>query len=77
MYRVGRRICCVCLAFAACVTCQAVGAGDELSYAIEYATYLGGSQWDQAREVIPASDGSVLIGAQTSSADMPIESPRS
>ena len=38
---------------------------------IAYATYLGGSMWDQAREVIPYPDGSVLIGAQTSSADIP------
>ncbi len=71
MYRIGLRISCSCFVFAACVPCQSVGAGDELNYAIEYATYLGGSQWDQAREVIPASDGSVLVGAQTSSADMP------
>ena len=71
MYRVSRRIYCLCFVFSAGVPCQSVGAGDELDYAIKYATYLGGSQWDQAREVIPASDGSVLVGAQTSSADMP------
>lgn len=41
-------------------------------YRIEYATYLGGPQWDQAREVIPYPDGSVMIGAQTCSDNMPV-----
>ena len=40
-------------------------------YRIAYATYLGGSAWDQAREVIPYPDGSVLVGAQVCSSDMP------
>lgn len=40
-------------------------------YDIAYATYLGGSMWDQGREVIPYPDGTVLIGAQTSSEDIP------
>jgi hypothetical protein len=40
-------------------------------YEIAYATYLGGSAWDQAREVILYPDGSVLVGAQTSSNDIP------
>jgi hypothetical protein len=40
-------------------------------YDVAYATYLGGSMWDQAREVIPYPDGSVLVAAQTSSADIP------
>jgi len=40
-------------------------------FEIAYSTYLGGSQWDQAREAIPYADGSVLIGAQTSSSDIP------
>jgi hypothetical protein len=40
-------------------------------YEIAYATYLGGSSWDQAREIILYPDGSVLVGAQTSSNDIP------
>ena len=40
-------------------------------YRIAYATYLGGSQWDQAREVIVYPDGSVLVGAQAVSDEMP------
>jgi len=39
-------------------------------YRIEYATYLGGAEFDQAREVIIGPDGSVLVGAQTNSSDM-------
>lgn len=53
------------------VLCQHARAVDGLRYEIAYASYLGGEQWDQAREVIPYPDGSVLIGAQTSSSDMP------
>jgi hypothetical protein len=46
-------------------------AQERFRYELGYATYLGGSRWDQAREVLPAADGSVLVGAQTNSADMP------
>jgi hypothetical protein len=49
-----------------------VHAGDAGPYRMAYSTYLGGDQWDQAREVIPTEDGSVLIGAQTNSRGMPI-----
>ena len=38
---------------------------------LEWSTYLGGSGSDQAREVILCPDGSLLVGAQTASADMP------
>ena len=40
-------------------------------YEIAYATYLGGDQWDQAREIILCPDGTVLIGGMTSSSNMP------
>ena len=40
-------------------------------YTIAYATYLGGDQWDQAREIIPYPDGTVLVGGMTSSSNMP------
>ena len=40
-------------------------------YRLAYATLLGGSAWDQAREVIVEPQGSLLIGAQSSSSDMP------
>jgi hypothetical protein len=40
-------------------------------YKIAYATYLGGDQWDQAREIIPYPDGTVLVGGMTSSSNMP------
>ncbi len=31
-------------------------------YEIAYATFFGGSAWDQAREAIVYPDGSVLVG---------------
>lgn len=40
-------------------------------YKIEYATYFGGSGWDQAREIIVYPDGSVLVGAQVCSPGLP------
>lgn len=40
-------------------------------YEIAYATYLGGSAWDQAREIIPCADGTVLVGGMTASSNMP------
>jgi len=40
-------------------------------YKIAYATYLGGDRWDQAREIIPYPDGTVLVGGMTSSSNMP------
>jgi len=45
---------------------------DVYRYRIAYATYVGGSGDEQLREVIPAADGSVLVGGQTSSPDLPV-----
>ena len=42
----------------------------ENRYKIAYATYLGGDQWDQAREIIPYPNGTVLVGGMTSSSNM-------
>jgi hypothetical protein len=39
-------------------------------YQIAYATYFGGNQWDQAREIIPYPDGTVLVGGMTSSSNI-------
>jgi hypothetical protein len=41
-------------------------------YRIEYSTYLGSPEIEQAREVIPYPDGKALIGAQTRSKGMPV-----
>lgn len=46
--------------------------GAELRYKMAYGTYLGGARWEQAREVIPYPDGSVLVGAFTASEGMPV-----
>lgn len=43
----------------------------QFQFKFSFATYLGGSEYEQAREVILYPDGSVLIGAQTMSSDMP------
>ena len=41
-------------------------------YKIAYATYFGGSGAEDAREVIVYPDGSVLVGGQTNSPDLPV-----
>ena len=67
-----RLICWFCVVTSICGDNKKVNAANPPRYETAYATYLGGSQWDQAREVIPYPDGTVLIGAQTCSTDMPI-----
>lgn len=44
---------------------------EQLRFRIGFATYLGGDHFDQAREVIVDHDGSIVVGAQSASADMP------
>lgn len=41
-------------------------------YRIAYATYFGGGRAEDAREVIVYPDGSVLVGGQTNSLDLPV-----
>lgn len=41
-------------------------------FQIAYATFLGGPEWEEAREAIPYPDGSVLVGAQAVSAHLPV-----
>jgi len=41
-------------------------------YRIEFAIFLGGSEWEEAREVIVLADRSILVGGQTSSEDFPV-----
>ena len=49
-----------------------VAGSDEGRYRVDYATFFGGSEWDQPREIIVYDDGSVLIGGQTASPDLPV-----
>ena len=44
----------------------------ELRYRVEYATFFGGSAYEQIREIIVYPDGSVLVGGQTASDDLPV-----
>jgi hypothetical protein len=41
-------------------------------FKVAWATYFGGSVSEQLREAIPGADGSVLVGGQTNSPDMPV-----
>ncbi len=70
MLRTARQVVVVFVAALVSTVDRPSDAVDRPRYQVAYATYLGGSQWDQAREAIPFPDGSVLVGAQTSSADM-------
>jgi len=54
----------------ACEPCLSAPATYE--YRISYATYFGGSEGEEAREVIPLPDGSVFFGGQTSSPDLTV-----
>ena len=40
-------------------------------FKVEYATYLGGAYWEEAREIIVYPDGSVLVGAHVCSSGLP------
>jgi hypothetical protein len=41
-------------------------------YRIDFSTLLGGSEYDDLREIIPLADGSLLLGGQTVSPDFPV-----
>ena len=65
--------CCVVWIACACILGAVPPArAGQYHYRIAYATYVGGCGAEQLREVIPASDGSVLVGGQTNSPDLPV-----
>lgn len=41
-------------------------------YRVAFATYFGGSQAEQTREVLPLPDGTLVIAGQTDSPDLPV-----
>jgi hypothetical protein len=45
-------------------------AGAEPRYELAYGSYLGGTAWEEAREILVLPDGSVLVGAQTCSTNL-------
>jgi len=63
---------CAALLAVVWASCLCPGSCDAARYRIAYCTYLGGPSWDQAREVIPYPDGSVLIGAQVNADGLPV-----
>lgn len=46
--------------------------GMPYEYTMDYGTYFGGSEREEAREVIPLADRSLLFGGQTASPDMTV-----
>ncbi len=71
----GRRFAVVALAAVAITGVVGVraqpAANGPRGYAIAWATFVGGSAWDQLREVIPLPDGSVLVAGLIKSAGLP------
>jgi len=64
-------VCLALIALSSAALSAERGTVKKARYKIEYATYLGGRAWDQAREIIVYPDGSVLVGAQCTSDNMP------
>lgn len=64
-------------AFLFCLTlagnaCHSPVTSTTYAYRIAHSTFFGGSEWEEAREIIVLPDGSAIIGGQTKSFDMPI-----
>ncbi len=68
----GRRFAAVCMAGILVSLLIGTAGADEYRYKVAWATYVGGSEYEQLREVIPYPDGSILVGGQTSSPDLPV-----
>jgi len=61
-----------CRACLLAVLCALAGsAAGAARYRVEYATFVGGKAWDQAREIIVYPDGSALVGGMTASSGLP------
>jgi len=59
------------LVFLTRAVCSSAAEAPSRRYEIAYATYLGGGRAEQLREVIPLADGTLLVGGQTNSNDLP------
>jgi len=59
-----------CVLAVSCALAAAT-ASERPRYRVAWATYFGGSHWDQAREVIAYPDGSALVGGMTASSGLP------
>jgi hypothetical protein len=44
----------------------------ESRFDLAFSTYLGGKEWEEAREILLLADGSWLVGAQANSTNMPV-----
>lgn len=52
--------------------CLATATNIPQRYSIGYATYFGGSEYEEAREIQIWEDGSILVGGQTYSTNLPV-----
>jgi len=57
------------------VVCALPGLLAAQNVELEYSTYLGGNQNDQANDMAVGSDGSVYVTGRTASDNFPIENP--
>ncbi len=53
------------------VLCHVPASAGPLRFEVEYATYFGGPQYEEAREAIVYPDGSVLVGLLAKSKGLP------
>ncbi len=60
------------VAIAALEVAAAEAGAQPRRYRIAWATYLGGEGWEEAREIRVLRDGSLLVGAQTASKNLPV-----
>lgn len=51
---------------------SSAAAAGAMTYRIEWSTLIGGSQYDDLREIIVGDDGTLLVGGMAMSPDMPI-----
>ena len=61
----------VLLRFPVAAPAKEARTGIEPRFKVAWSTYLGGNEWEEAREIILQPDGSILVGTQSSSAGLP------
>jgi len=68
-HRISRAV--LCLGLLPWAGCHVPAQAPALNFELAYSTYLGGPQFEQAREIIIYPDGSALVGAMVASPGMP------
>lgn len=49
-----------------------IGSADELDYQLEFSTYLGGSKWEHARDVVTDSQDNIILVGGAAGSDFPV-----